>query len=157
MTGIGVGVFLPIAVVLPVYLEVTLATAPHNALLGCFLVLLGVWVPLLLAIFQTPFVLEYRRDNATAGYNETRNIENEMRTAYIGFFLGLSVPLALLLALVLATPLAGTGTTLRPAPPPPPPLPPPPPPKKKSSKCTATSASCADVDDPQHAMPGART
>ena len=61
VVGVMSGLMLPIMVLTPLLVELDLAEHPQNVLLACTLMLVGVWIPLLIATFWAPALVEDRQ------------------------------------------------------------------------------------------------
>ena len=95
------GCVLPVAVLVPVLLEVSLSRQEHAMLLFNILVLPSLWLPLGLSLLQTPLVLEARGDSNEdafrASFDRADGLRAEMRRSFLGYLLFMGVPLGALL------------------------------------------------------------
>ncbi|EGD81379.1 hypothetical protein PTSG_02098 [Salpingoeca rosetta] len=98
------GVVLPAFILVPILREVALSEPEYNVLLGTTILLPGLWLPLIAAIFQTPKVLESEEASAMgmknayrASFDSVAVITNEMRKGYFGYLLAVGIPLGVFL------------------------------------------------------------
>lgn len=89
------GFILPVVILIPVLTSISMDFSPYCTLLGCILVLVDVWFPLLVAIFWAPVVVLEKAKDRTA------LISHELKYCFLGLFSFFSVPLGFLLPLCL--------------------------------------------------------
>jgi hypothetical protein len=102
------GVFLPVVILLPILKEASMAGVVYDVLFACTILVPCSWIPVWLTILQTPPVLETREQPADP-FSKGAQIDREMKTACMGIFTALCVPLGLFLPIYLLCDMSEQG------------------------------------------------
>ncbi len=102
--GVFSGLVLPVMVLTPMLEELDLARRPQNVLLACTLMLVGLWVPLLLATFWAPALVNHRQNKEDVSTERSDDARRELLFTFLGLVFMLSVPLCFLLPIYLRAP-----------------------------------------------------
>ena len=109
LMGLLSGIILPVAILTPLLIKLSYATDAFNTLYACILILVGTWIPLLIASVWAPLIIKARAARSVLKekdrHNSTINtnlLDFEIRNCFVGLFFALSTPLCLFLPLYLA-------------------------------------------------------
>eukprot|EP00045_Choanoeca_perplexa_P013113 m.146503 g.146503 ORF g.146503 m.146503 type:complete len:932 (+) comp16243_c0_seq1:166-2961(+) len=109
------GFVLPVLVLVPLLETLSLTGQEHAILLFNIIILPGIWLPLVMAIVQTPIVLDSRLEQKKATSNsadtlsDTSYLKNEFRSTFLAWFVLTTIPFGMFLPIFIHSDSDGEG------------------------------------------------
>eukprot|EP00730_Choanoeca_flexa_P013744 TRINITY_DN5657_c0_g1_i1.p1 TRINITY_DN5657_c0_g1~~TRINITY_DN5657_c0_g1_i1.p1 ORF type:complete len:920 (+),score=170.63 TRINITY_DN5657_c0_g1_i1:145-2904(+) len=111
------GFVLPVLILVPLLEALSLTAQEHAILLFNIIILPGIWLPLVMAIMQTPIVLDVRLQTTKRNsdtFSDTSYLKHEFRSTFLSWFGLITIPIGMFLPIFIHsdTSKAGEGVII---------------------------------------------